>query len=305
MPAFKAHALKLGNNWIGGILQSQFTNAPAMMTDPTAGSPYPQITTISEIKTGFRFTSYNVAAALSALGFLGLPLAVGTTAELYEIQYGDDGFIVSGANHRKVSFSSGRAFWRSISCQNRQDAQIEIEVMALSSDGTTNPATFTESVAAPTAVDTARHTIASVSLGGISMGCVTDLRIESGMQITSETCNSNVFDTRMALASIVPKITVTTLNSSLVGSAAGKINITGVAATHANTSIKLRKRVAKTGTFVADATAEHIAITADGMVVPTQPFSASNNQDGSTVFELTATFDGTNTPYVINAASAL
>lgn len=305
MPAFKAHALKLGNNWIGGILQSQFTNAPAMMTDPTAGSPYPQITTISEIKTGFRFTSYNVAAALSALGFLGLPLAVGTTAELYEIQYGDDGFIVSGANHRKVSFSAGRAFWRSISCQNRQDAQIEIEVMGLSSDGTTNPATFTESVAAPTAVDLARHTIASVSLGGISMGCVTDLRIESGMQITSETCNSNVFDTRMALASIVPKITVTTLNSSLVGSAAGKINITGVAATHANTSIKLRKRVAKTGTFVADATAEHIAITADGMVVPTQPFSASNNQDGSTVFELTATFDGTNTPYVINAASAL
>lgn len=303
--AYKAHALKLGSNWIGGVLQSQFTNQATMQTDPTAGSPYPQIATISEIKTGFRFTSYNVAAALSALGFLGLPLAVGTVAELYEIQYGDDGFIVAGSNHRKVAFNAGRAFWRSITCQNRQDAQIEIEVMALSSDGTTNPATFTEGVAAPTPVDSARHTIASVSLGGIAMGCVTDLRIESGMQITSETCNSNVFDTRMALASIVPKITVTTLNSQLVGSGAGKINISGAAATHANTSIKLRKRVAKTGTFVADATAEHIAITADGMVVPTQPFSASNNQDGNTVFELTATFDGTNLPYVINPASAL
>jgi hypothetical protein len=302
---YKAHALKIGSNWIGGILQSQFTSAATMQTDPTAGSPYPQIATISEIKTGFRFTSYNVASALGVLGFLGIPLAVGTVAELYEIQYGDDGFIVSGTTHRKVAFNAGRAFWRSITCQNRMDAQIEIEVMALSSDGVTNPATFTESVAAPTAVDTARHTIASVTLGGIAMGCVTDLRIESGMQITSETCNSNVFDTRMALNSIVPKITVTTLASQLVGSGAGKINISGAAATHANTSIKLRKRVAKTGTFVADATAEHIAITADGMVVPTQPFSASNNQDGNTAFELTATFDGTNLPYVINAASAL
>jgi hypothetical protein len=79
----------------------------------------------------------------------------------------------------------------------------------------------------------------------------------------------------------------------------------GIAATHANTSIRFRKRINKTGTFVPDATAEHIVITSDGMVVPIQPFQAQNQADGNTQFELTGVFDGTNTPFLINAASAL
>lgn len=302
---YKAHALKLGNNWIGGIVSVAFTNATQMQTEPTAGSIYPVQTSIQEIKTGFRFTSHNVSAALGVLGFLGIPLSAQVPAELFEIQYGDDGFIVAGSNHRKIAFTTGRAIWRTISVANRQDAQIEIEVFGLSPDGSTNPAVFTEGVAAPAAVDDARHTIASATLAGIAMGCVTDLRIESGLTITPEGCKSDIFDTRMGVQSVVPKIQVTTLATQLVGSAAGKINLPGVAATHANTSIKLRKRVNKTGTFVADATAEHVAITADGMVVPVQPFQANNNADGSTQFELTATFDGTNAPFLINAASAL
>ena len=54
-----------------------------------------------------------------------------------------------------------------------------------------------------------------------------------------------------------------------------------------------------------DATAEHIVITSDGMVVPIQPFQAQNQADGNSQFELTAAFDGTNTPFLINAASAI
>ena len=302
---YKAHALKIGTNWIGGIVSSAFTNAPTMQTEPTAGSIYPVQTSIQEIKAGFRFTSHNVSAALSVLGFLGIPLSAQVPAELFEINYGDDGFIVAGNNHRKIAFSTGRAIWRTVSVANRQDAQIEIEVFGLSPDGSTNPAVFTEGVAAPAAVDDARHTIAFATLGGIAMGCVTDLRIESGLTITPEGCKSDIFDTRMGVQSVVPKIMVTTLASQLVGSGAGKINLPGIAATHANTSLKLRKRLNKTGTFVADATAEHVAITADGMVVPVQPFQASNNADATTQFELTATFDGTNAPFLINAASAL
>jgi hypothetical protein len=301
----KAHALKIGANWIGGIVSQAFTNAPSIQTEPTAGSIYPLQTSIQEIKAGFRFTSHNVASALSVLGFLGVPLSAQVPAELYEINYGDDGFIVAGSNHRKIAFSTGRAVWRTLSCGNRQDAQIEIEVFGLSPDGSTNPAVFSEGVAAPAAVDDARHTIAAVQLGGIGMGCVTDLRLESGLQIQSDGCKSDVFDTRMGVQSVVPKIQVTTLAAELVGSAVGKINLPGIAATHANTVIKLRKRNNKTGTFLADATAQHVVITADGMVVPIEPFSAQNNADGNTRFEMTATFDGTNAPFLINAASAL
>jgi hypothetical protein len=303
--AFKAHALKIGTTWIGGILQQTFESNAELQTEPVAGSAYPQQTSITNIKAGFRFQSFNIQAALGVLGFLGIPVTSSATAELHEIQYGDDGFIVSGSSHRKVVIADGRAFWRTIQCQSGQDAQIEIMVMGLSANGLASSVAFTEAVAAPAAVDDARHTINAVTLANIPMGCVTNLSIDSGLNIQSAPCNSNVFDTRIDLRSIVPKIRVTTLNSALVGSAAEKINITGIAATHANTMISLRKRINKTGTFVAGATAQHVTVTADGIVLPTQPFEASRNEDGTTTFELTGTFDGTNLPLVIATTATL
>lgn len=302
--AYKAHALKIGTNWIGGILSQSYTTENQLQTDPVAGSAYPQQTSIQAIKAGFRFTSYNVRAALNVLGMLGISLT-SNTAELYEILYNDDGLIAAGSVHRRVALAAGRAIWRRISCSNQQDAQIEIEVMGLSTNGTTSPVAYSEAIALPAVVDADRHTINNVQLANIALGCVLNLTIDSGLQISTAACNSNVFDTRIDLRSIVPKITVTTLNSELVGSTAGKIDLSGAAATHANTSIRFRKRIAKTGTFVANATLEHIVITADGIVLPSQPFQSSQNEDGTTQFELTGTFDGTNLPLVINASSAI
>lgn len=304
--SYKGHALKLGSTWIGGILQQTFETQTEMQTDPTAGSPYPQQTSIQNIKAGFRFRSTNVAAALGALGFLGVPLTSGgTTAELYEIQYGDDGFIVAGTTHRKIVIATGRAIWRTLQCQNGQDAEIEIMVFGLSANGSSSSVAYSEGIAFPTPVDAARHTMLDATLASIAMGCVLNLQIDSGLQIQSAPCSSNVFDTRMELKSIVPKIRVTTLNTALVGSTGGKIPETGAAALQANTSVRFRKRITGTGTFVANGTAEHIVITAAGIVVPTSGFESQRNEDGQSTFELTGTFDGTNLPLVINAASAL
>jgi archaellum component FlaF (FlaF/FlaG flagellin family) len=80
---------------------------------------------------------------------------------------------------------------------------------------------------------------------------------------------------------------------------------TGKAITHANTFFKIRKRKPKVAEFVADATAEHVKITCDGVIVPTTAFDASNNDNGSTTLEATGTFDGTNLPFVVNSASVL
>lgn len=301
---YKGHALRIGTNWIGGTLSQAYTSEAQLQVEPVAGSPYPQQTSIQAIKAGFRFSSYNVRAALNVLGLLGISLA-SNQAELYEIQYGDDGLIAAGSVHRRIALAAGRAIWRRITCANQGDAQIEIEVMGLSSNGLLSPVAYTENIALPATVDADRHTLIAVQLANIPMGCVQEVSIDSGLSISSAACNSNVWDTRIDLRSIVPKISVTTLNTELVATGAGRIDLTGAAALHANTFVRFRKRIPKTGTFVANATLEHIIITADGIVLPTQPFSSSANQDGTTQFELTGTFDGTNLPLVINASAAL
>lgn len=303
--SYKSHALKIGSTWIGGILKQSATNAAQVHSTPTAGSIYPIQISISEVKNSFGFTTNNIATALGVLGFTGIGLAVGTVCELYEILWNNDGSIASGSVHRKMSFAAGRAIPKKLSCQHRQDATLDIEVMGLSSDGLTSPLTITETVAAPTALDDARFTLHSASVAGIDMGCLQSLDFDFGTKMESDGCKSNIFDTRLKITEIVPKVTINTLDANLVGTGGSQIPTTGKACTHANTVFKLRKRTPKVATFVADATAEHVKITCDGVVVPTSIFDGSNNDDGSSAFEVTGAHDGTNLPFVVNNASAL
>lgn len=303
--SYKSHALKIGSTWVGGVTNVQFMNNAQVQNQPVAGSQYPLFTSISRISTGFKATAYNVYTALGQLGFLGLALGAGVTCELWEILWNDNGSIASGTVHRKVAIGLGRVIWRQIKCGNGVDASVDIEVFGLSSDGLASPLAFSEGLAYPAPVDDMRHTLLSNVFGTIDMGCVTDITIDSGWTIESAACKSNVFDTRLDVKSIIPKISVTTLAAELVGTGAGKIPITGTVCTQANTKIQFRKRIASTGTFVANATAEHMNITAAGILVPTTAFSASNNDDGTSSFELSTQFDGTNTPIVINTGVAI
>lgn len=300
--AYKSHALKIGTNWIGGILKQSARNAARIEAKPTAGSVYAQQITINEVKNSFMFTTLNVQKALAVLGFSGLALGSGVSAELYEIQWTNDGAIAAGSVHRKLVFANGRALLRRISGQHRADVSGDIEVFAISSDGTTNPVAFTGSVAMPALVDDARHTILGGTLGGVSVGCMQSFDIDFGIDIESLGCNSDIFDTRLQVNAISPKITVNTLAAELVG---GSFPTTGKLCTHADSFLKLRKRTPKLGTFVADATAEHIFISFDGTALPTTMFDGSNNDDGTATIETTCRFDGTNTPIVFNPAYAL
>ena len=304
MPVFKAAALKIGSTWIGGISQQTATNEANVQSTPTAGSAYPLQININSVKDSFTFQTFNVAAALSALGALGADLN-SNAAELYEIQWTDAGQIASGTAHRKMVFAQGRAVPRRLTCRNGEDASLEIMIMGISSDGATNPLAITESVALPAALDSERHTIHSAVFAEINLGCIENLEIDFGIEIASKNCSSNIFDSRIEIASIVPKINVTTLKADLVGNGSSQIPNTGKSGTHSNSIFKLRKRTPKVASFVADATEEHISITADGTIVPTTMFQASNNEDGTSVFEITGRFDGTNVPLVIDTTAAL
>jgi hypothetical protein len=305
MPVYKSHALKVGSNWIGGILKQNLSSKATVNASPTAGSIYPLQITINEVKSMFGFTTYNISTALGILGLTGVALGGGTTAELYEIQWTDGGQIASGSVHRKIVLAAGRVIPRKLSASNRQDATLDLEALGLSADGAASPLAITENVALPTALDDARFTLHSASAAGIDMGCLQSLDFDFGLQIETAGCKSNIYDTRIEINSIVPKININTLDANLFGTGGSQIPDKGKICLHSDTIFKLRKRKPKVAEFVADATTEHVKITCDGVIVPSDPFSGSNNDNGTTTFEITGSFDGTNLPFVINSASAL
>jgi hypothetical protein len=305
MTRFRAHAMRIGTTWIGGILSTTAENQPNIQSDPTAGSPYPQFVSINSIKSQFTFRTFNVAAALGQIGSLGLTLGGGVTTELWEINYDSAGQIAAGAVHRRLSFGAGRIVPRRLTARAQEDAELEFQAMGLSANGTDSPLIITEGQALPAVLDLARHTLADATVANIAAGCVTELDIDFGIQIESRACTGQIFDTRLHSPSIVPKVTVTVLNAALVGAGASQIPDTGRACLHATTRFRFRRRVNKVAAFVADATAEHMVITTDGTVVPTTTFSGDGNEEATATLEITSMFDGTNAPIVINTASAL
>jgi hypothetical protein len=199
---------------------------------------------------------------------------------------------------------NGRLVLRQLQCQHRQDARISLEAFAISSDGDADPMVITESLAAPTAAtDPARWTIHDLTLEDIAAGCLQSINIDFGLTIDTTGCNSDVYDTLLDLTKVMPKITGTTKKTNIL--AAANIPIRGKAVTHANTLFQLRKRVRNTGSFVADATEEHIAITADGIAYVNKGFDGSNHEDGTADFTVDCTFDGTNTPLVWDTTAAI
>lgn len=310
--AYKAHVLKIYTDamgsavLLGGILRQSAANRTRVVAEAVAGSQYALHASINEIKTGFTFQTHSLKQAIDAVGFAGLSLLSSTNPglELYEMLYTDQGQLAAGSVHRKLAIRNGRLVIRRLSCQHRQDASLELEAFAISSDGVTAPLTITGSVASPgTATDPARHTLGDIQLASVNMGCVQSLEIDFGINIDTLGCNSNIYDTQVDVPSILPNVMVTTKKVDVFDSSG--IPLIGKEATQANTYIKLRKRVKNTGSFVADATAEHILINSAGIVEVTTPFDGQAMEDATAQVKLHALFDGTNAPIVINTASAL
>ncbi len=310
--AYKAHMLKIhteamgGAVLLGGVLRTTAANRSRVVAETVAGSQYALHASINEIKSGFTFQTYSLKQAIDAVGFVGLSLLSSTNPglELYEILYTDQGQIAAGAVHRKLAIKNGRLVIRRLSCSHRQDAILDLEAFAISADGSAAPVAITETIASPgTATDPARHTLGDVQVAGVAMGCVQSIDLDFGINIDTSGCNSNIYDTQVDVPAILPMATITTKKVDVFSAA--NIPLIGKEATQANTFIKLRKRVKNTGSFVAAATAEHILINAAGIVEVPQPFDGTNNEDATAQVKLTALFDGTNTPFVINTASAI
>jgi len=289
----------------GGITQMDAEIAPEINSEEVAGSPYALNTTLKAIKPKMTFSTRDVAKAISTCGLIGLGIAGSTNpgVEMFSAQM-LNGVLRSGSVHRKIRMASGRLMIRKLSCSHQEDAQADLEAMAIW-DGTNLPFIPTDAVALPgTPADPARYTLASLNFGGVDIPCLQQLDIDFGLTLESFGCDSDIYDTHLLLSKIQPLITFTTLQTDQF-LASGGVPLQGLAGTHANTIIKLRKRATGATPFVADATAEHISITTAGLLTLEKAFGATGNKRGETTYRITSRFDGTNVPLIFSTTATL
>jgi len=288
---------------IGNVIRQNIATNSQINGEITSGQVYRSFLALYSQKIAPGFSTYAIASALGSIGVLGLNIAELASGLDFYAQKNLDGSTRAGTlSHRKFTFVKGLVVPRRLSVDHQGDAVLDYELV-VTYDGTNDPMVITDSISLPSGItDNERYTMAGSTIGGVAITGKRRFAIEFGVDAISEGADSDVWDTIAHIRAVQTELTIDSVDVDLV-KAAG-IPLTGKAATHANTSIMLRKR-AHAGTFVADATAEHIELTADGMIIPDDAFSSDGQEPGKVSFRMPLRFDGTNVPLTVDTAAVI
>ena len=155
-------------------------------------------------------------------------------------------------------------------------------------DGTNVPVVI-GSDAPPDATDDPRWTLSSVELAGVTLLQNINVSIDFGIRAATEGAMSDIYDSRVFVETVAPKITV---SGTKLGEA---IDLAG---SDGAVSVVFRKRLSG-GTFDLPT----LAISGTGLATFTNPFAASGNKRATEAIQAHLVYDGTNNPLTVTYAS--
>ncbi len=302
-----AFAVKLGSTVLSGLTNIDAQMNPEVDNEVNLGSNWPQFAAIVSQKPKLMFSSRSVASCLGLLGSTGTTIDGSTNLIAYFAKLDGIGNPLSGTVHRSYTMTRGIIMPRRLSCQHRQSAQLDVEAVLYSSDGAAHPIAISDTVALPTISRAyVQHTIGPLTLGitgtVFTVDDPTSFSIDFGNGAQTSGSGSDIYDKYIEQQGIKPVINITGIDAAMFGT--GKVPPVGTAITHAGVSLFLRKRAENGIGFVANGTAEHIKITANGVAVVTD-HKGTGNGKSEVSLQITTDWDGTNAPIVIDTASAI
>lgn len=203
--------------------------------------------------------------------------------------------------HIRDRVTTGLIRLGTLTADRNQDATLSFMVDCLT-DGTNAPVARTDGVAMPSPLTVERFTVGQLKIGGVVQPDVEGWSLDFGVNISEKTpALGFVWPDAVGITTVRPVLTLRGRDLSKVTTALLAFSANG--ATHANTLLQLIKRQSG-GAFVSFATAEHIAITCAGLIVPENLVSAAANQRATNTLRIPLHYDGTNAPVLFNTAIA-
>ena len=306
MTLHHAFTVKHGTTTLVGLTNLDVQTNPEVQNETGIGSQFPQFVAVVAQKPRMLFAARQVAAALALTGSTGVAIDGTNNLVAYFASVGTDGLPASGSVHRTYTAVRGLLLPRRLTAAHRRPAQLDMDAMLYSSDGAAHPLVIADNVALPTLTPAnVEHTLGPISLGitgdVFTFGCATNLTIDFGNNAATRGCNSDLYDKHVEQPGIRPIATITGLNATAFGSAG--VPPVGKKLDHTETVIYLRKRDEGIG-FVADATAEHIKLTMNGVAVVTQ-HTGQGTAAAEVTVQIYGSWDGTLAPITIDTASAI
>lgn len=298
-------ALKANTTVIGGITDSRAFANSQVRGDASDGEIFPPVAYMFAQNPGGQFKSRNLKAVIDLLDAVTQTYAfTGAGFNVYGQKHAEGGGRASGSAHRQISAARGMLVPRRISAAHRQEAMIDFDAI-VAYNGSANPWAITDSAALPTgADDSLRYTLGHVVVGGVTIDALTSIEIDFGFQAQSIGADSEIWDRHSSVFTAQPRIMIRGINVKKWIESGG-IPLAGLAAELADTAIVFRKYDGAGGTFIADGTAEHIALQCAGIIVPQDLIGGSNGKPQEVSFELKLRNDGSNNTFEWDTTAAI
>lgn len=295
---------------IGGLTQYDVGDSPNVKRDHPDGQVYPTRNSIVSREEAMNFTTINVDDAIDAIGFLGQCFQGDNTHggfRFFLARQDECGFgHAAGSVHRTygVGFSAaspavekrGLVTFQSLTCDHQGDAQYALKVDPRTASSQSYAIEVQENQALPAIIDNGRrYTLGPMTVGGILIEGKKNLNITSGINVFKESADSNISAEWTSINTNDPVITIRGIDPRW----RGLIPASGMAFTHANTSLYLRRRGDTSGVdFEPDGDAKHIKLTSEGLAVVTTIATGNQNSPSETALVLYPNYNGTTVPIV-------
>lgn len=290
---------------IPDCISHSLSNNPVIDSIVTAGDTMPRYMSLISHAVGGGFETYAVAKAIDAIGLQ--PLCIATATEpgvTFYLQKFDQCGSAAASGHRSLLISSGMVVPRRISVDHQGHARISVDVV-VAKESANNAIVISDAATLPTlSGGGVRWTLGSITVGGVALSDYTSVEIDLGNTVSTRGTQSDVFDTYVEVAHHAPTITISGIDPTWFKESGG-VPIAGLACTHANTKIHLRKRDTDGQGFIADGTAEHIKFTCKGVAAIQSSHAGQMHSFTSTSLVIRGMYDGTDDPIEVDTTSTI
>lgn len=273
------YPVTIGTDVLDGIIEATPDFGHRTTRPISDGLADPYFSAVISQAPRMAFTTLALAKGLALVGFE----SVVANVTMYDATRGDDGEFASGANHVKYVMASGITVPRTLNIPARGDASMSFETMGYS-NSTTAPLTFTtaQSLGSYTPGSEELFGLGPVYINGSQITSLVGVSVDFGFSLQADMSDGVIWPKEVKVMSRLPVIRIRTSDSGNLVRAltASASNYRGALCLDGTNGLKLwaKKRACADGGYVADATAEHVLITALDGTVTVGPVTGPNRE---------------------------
>ena len=286
-------------------------NNPQLDAIVTAGQTMATHVILRSQRIAADFDTLAIADAIDSIGFQPLCITTDNTSTglVFYLSAIDGCGAISASGHRSLTIGSGAVVPRRLSCEHRGDASMSFDVV-VAKPSANEAIVISDAANLPDLDDNGAlyggqlWTLGKMTVGNVAISEYTSLEIDFGNQVSTRGSQSDLWDSHVEVSTHSPSITIRGIDAEWFKESGG-VPIAGLACTHANTIIYLRKRVTGSPAFAADNTNEHIKFTAKGIATIQTAVTGQMHQFTETSLTIQCHYDGTDDPIEVDTTSQI